>query len=83
MTTKEIKELALQILNRNGETGIKKSDFTVRQAKQLIKEYNLGWMKQKGTKNMTEIVWQEIKKSGEEFYGEGYEKGHAFRITLN
>lgn len=36
MTTKEIKELALQILNRNGETGIKKSDFTVRQAKQLI-----------------------------------------------
>lgn len=38
MTTKEIKELALQILNRNGETGIKKSDFTVRQAKQLIKE---------------------------------------------
>ena len=65
MTTKEIKELALQILNRNGETGIKKSDFTVRQAKQLIKEYNLGWMKQKGTKNMTEIVWQEIKKSGE------------------
>ena len=45
MTTKEIKELALQILNRNGETGIKKSDFTVRQAKQLIKEYNLGWMK--------------------------------------
>lgn len=28
MTTKEIKELALQILNRNGETGIKKSDFT-------------------------------------------------------
>lgn len=52
MTTKEIKELALQILNRNGETGIKKSDFTVRQAKQLIKEYNLGWMKQKGKKNM-------------------------------
>ena len=45
MTTKEIKELALQILNRNGETGIKKSDFTVKQAKQLIKEYNLGWMK--------------------------------------
>ena len=45
MTTKEIKELALQILNRNGETGIKKSDFTVKQAKQLINEYNLGWMK--------------------------------------
>jgi len=45
MTTKEIKELALQILNRNGESGIKKSDFTVKQAKQLIKEYNLGWMK--------------------------------------
>lgn len=45
MTTKEIKELALQILNRNGETGIKKSDFTVKKAKQLIKEYNLGWMK--------------------------------------
>lgn len=45
MTTKEIKELALQILNRNGETGIKKSDFTVKQAKQLIKEYNLCWMK--------------------------------------
>lgn len=65
MTTKEIKELALQILNRNGETGIKKSDFTVKQAKQLIKEYNLGWMKQKGKKNMTEIVWQEIKKNGE------------------
>lgn len=36
MTTKEIKELALQILNRNGETGVEKSDFTVRQAKQLI-----------------------------------------------
>ena len=52
MTTKEIKELALQILNRNGETGIKKSDFTVKQAKQLIKEYNLGWMKQKGKNNM-------------------------------
>ena len=52
MTTKEIKELALKILNRNGESGIKKSDFTVRQAKQLIKEYNLGWMKQKGKKNM-------------------------------
>lgn len=33
MTTKEIKELALQILNRNGESGIKKSDFTVKQAK--------------------------------------------------
>lgn len=29
MTTKEIKELALQILNRNGETGIKKSDYRV------------------------------------------------------
>ena len=55
MTTKEIKELALQILNRNGETGIKKSDFTVRQAKQLIKEYNLGWMKQKGKKKMTNM----------------------------
>lgn len=61
MTTKEIKELALQILNRNGESGIKKSDFTVKQAKQLIKEYNLGWMKQeRKNKNMKEYIFTEL-----------------------
>lgn len=45
MTVKEIKDYALKILNRNGDSRIKKSDFTVKQAKQLIKEYELGRMK--------------------------------------
>lgn len=44
MTVKEIKDYAMRILNRNGESGIKKSDFTVKQARQLIKEYELGRM---------------------------------------
>ena len=61
MTTKEIKELALQILNRNGESGIKKSDFTVKQAKQLIKEYNLGWMKQKRKKEHERVYLYRIR----------------------
>ena len=45
MTTKEIKDYAMKILNRNGESGIKKSDFTVKQARQLIKEYEAGYYK--------------------------------------
>lgn len=45
MTTKEIKDYALKILNRHGESGIRKSDFTVRQARQLIKEYEAGLLK--------------------------------------
>lgn len=44
MANKEIKEIAMRILNRNGESGIKKSDFTAKQARQLIKEAQLGWM---------------------------------------
>lgn len=39
MTTKEIKAQALQILNVNGND-VKLSDFTVKQAKQVIKEFN-------------------------------------------
>ena len=39
MTTKEIKAQALEILNSNGEQ-VKLSDFNVKQAKQVIKEYN-------------------------------------------
>jgi hypothetical protein len=37
MTTKEIKNQALEILNANGGN-VKLSDFTVKQAKQIIKE---------------------------------------------
>lgn len=39
MTTKETKAKALEILNANGSS-VKLSDFTVKQAKQVIKEHN-------------------------------------------
>jgi len=39
MTTQEIKKQALNILNANAGN-VKLSDFTVKQAKQLIKENN-------------------------------------------
>lgn len=41
---KKIKDMAMMILNRNGESGIKRSDFTIKEAKQLIREAQLGWM---------------------------------------
>lgn len=39
MTTKETKAAALAILNSNGSE-VKLSDFTVRQARAVIREYN-------------------------------------------
>lgn len=39
MTTKQIKAQALEILNANGGD-VKLSHFTVRQARQVIKEFN-------------------------------------------
>lgn len=39
MTTSEIKKQALQIMHNNGHTEIRLSNFTVRQARQVIKEH--------------------------------------------
>jgi hypothetical protein len=39
MSTKEIKKQALEILNSKGG-GVKLSDFNIKQAKQVIKEYS-------------------------------------------
>ena len=84
MTTKEIKQQALEIMHKNGNTHIRLSDFTIRQAKGVIREHNYKQITESPVGAQAEADGFTFKKSSSNFWvtpeGKAYTDANLFNF---